>query len=489
MRTLVWFRGKDLRVADHAPLREAAASGEVIPLFVLDPYFFAPTRARELPHRMQFLLESLSALQAEIEARGSRLLTVEGNSAEVVPRLAKKWRVDRVAGHRWTEPFARERDRRVRERLAAHSIPFALHEGETLVPPGTLRTGEGRPYTVFTPFARAFAKIAAIERPLAAPRALPPLPAGLAGEIVPVPTCESLGITPNPRLLRGGERAAGDRLRAFLDGPARAYDRQRDRLDLAGTSRLSADLKFGTLSARTAWTAVDDAVGRSPAGRAFLNELVWREFTHSTLWDRPELLSRPFREDFAGFPWHDDEGQWAAWARGETGYPVVDAAARQLLGEGFVHNRARMIAASFLTKHLFVDYRRGEAHYMRYLTDGDWAQNNAGWQWSAGCGADAQPYFRIFNPVLQGERWDPEGGYVRRWVPELARVPAKYIHRPWEAPDEVLRTAGVVLGGTYPRPVVDHQWARGRFLAVAREHLSGVRESLPVTRGRRRRTA
>lgn len=302
MRTLVWFRGKDLRVADHAPLRQAAASGEVIPLFIVDPYFFAPARARELPHRMQFLLESLHALEAELEALGSRLLTVEGASAEAVPRLAKRWRVDLVAAHRWTEPFARERDRRVRERLAVNSIPLALHEGETLVPPGKLRTGAGRPYTVFTPFARALREAASIERPLAAPRALPPLPAGLRAETVPIPSCASLGITPNPSLLRGGEPAARERLDSFLDGPAGAYHRHRDRLDLAGTSRLSADLKFGTLSARTVWTAVEDGIGRSPAGRSFLNELVWREFTHSTLWDRPELLSRPFREDFAGIP-------------------------------------------------------------------------------------------------------------------------------------------------------------------------------------------
>jgi deoxyribodipyrimidine photo-lyase len=472
VRTLVWFRGKDLRLADHDPLREAAASGDVIPLFVLDPYFFAPARARELPHRMQFLLESLRALAAGLEARGSRLITVAGRSVEVVPRRARAWRVDRVAAHRWTAPFARERDRRVGERLAADAIPFVLHEGETLLPPGTLRTGAGRPYTVFTPFARAFLETAAIARPLPAPRTVPPVPPGVEAETVPIPTCESLGITPNPRLLRGGEDAAQERLRLFVAGPAASYDRLRDRLDLAGTSRLSADLKFGTVSARAVWTAVDDASGPSTAGRSFRNELVWREFTHSTLWDRPELLSQPFRAAFAGFPWVDDERCWSAWTRGETGYPVVDAAARQLIGEGFVHNRARMIAASFLTKHLLVDYKRGEAHYLKYLTDGDWAQNNAGWQWSAGCGADAQPYFRVFNPVLQGETWDPEGDYVRRWVPELRGMPARFIHRPWPAPADVLAAAGVTLDGNYPRPIVDHAWARGRFLAVAREHLS-----------------
>jgi deoxyribodipyrimidine photo-lyase len=215
------------------------------------------------------------------------------------------------------------------------------------------------------------------------------------------------------------------------------------------------------------WTAVERALDGTRAAQSFLNELVWREFTHSTLWDRPELLERPFRPAFEGFPWRDDERLWQAWVHGRTGYPVVDASARQLLGEGFVHNRARMVSASFLTKHLLVDYRRGEAHYMKYLTDGDWAQNNAGWQWSAGCGYDAQPWFRIFNPVVQGERFDPAGAYVRRWVPELERMPARYVHRPWEAPVAVLQAAGVRLGETYPRPVVDHLLARERFLALA----------------------
>ena len=292
-RTIVWFRGKDLRISDHAPLRDAAEAGEVIPLFVLDPYFFAPVRARELPHRMQFLLDSLSALEAALTERG----------------------------------------------------------------------------------------------------------------------------------------------------------------------------------ARQVWTAVENALDGTQAVRSFLNELVWREFTHSTLWDRPELLEKPFRPAFAGFPWQYDEELWQAWVVGKTGYPVVDAAARQLLGEGFVHNRARMVSASFLCKHLLIDYQRGKAHYMKYLTDGDWAQNNAGWQWSAGCGCDAQPYFRIFNPVTQGEKFDPEGHYVRRWVPELAKMPARYIHNPSEAPEAVLRAAGVRLEQNYPRPVVDHRFARERFLAVAAQHL------------------
>jgi len=249
-----------------------------------------------------------------------------------------------------------------------------------------------------------------------------------------------------------------------------AFHTQRRVGELA--SRLSADLKFGTLSIRSVWAAAAGAARHAPrAVDKFTSELLWREFTHATLWDRPQLLTQPFRADFVGFPWADDETGWQAWTSGHTGYPVVDAAARQLLAEGFVHNRARMIAASFLTKQLLIHYARGEAHYMKYLTDGDWAQNNAGWQWSAGCGTDAQPYFRVFNPTLQGEKFDPNGDYVRRYVPELRHLPAEFIHRPSEAPSNVLETAGIILGKSYPEPIVDHAMARDRFLKIAQSHL------------------
>ena len=468
-RTLVWFRGKDLRVADHAPLASALETGEVIPLFVLDPYFFAPERAGRIPHRMQFLLESLAELTATIARLGSRLVVVTGKSVEVVPELAAKWRVDRVVGQRWSEPFARERDRRV---AAALTVPFELFEGELLHAPGTLRTRQGTPYAVFTAFARAFAADVSVGDPLPAPQRLPPLPSDVDFGAAPLPELGALGIVRNPRLLPGGEAAARDRLARFVQGPAAHYAEGRDRVDLPGTSRLSQDLKFGTLSPRSAWHAVGAlASGAGAAVRAFRNELVWREFAHTLLWERPTLLSEPFRPAWRNFPWRDDDASFRAWSSGNTGYPIVDAAARQLLGEGFVHNRARMIAASFLTKHLLIDYRRGEAHYLRFLTDGDPAQNNAGWQWSAGCGTDAQPWFRVFNPVTQGRRFDPNGDYVRRWVPELAELPAEYIHEPWQAPPAVLAAAHVVLGKTYPLPIVQLTEGRVRFLAVAESFL------------------
>lgn len=456
MRTLVWFRGKDLRLADHAPLADAVASGgEVICAFVLDPYFFAPARARELPHRMQFLLESIDALARDMERRGSRLLLVEGKSVDVVPRLARAWRIDRVVAQRWTEPFGRERDARIARAL---HVPFDLFEGETLAPHGTVRNAEGRPFSVFSAFARRFRATLRVEPSRPAPRRLPPPPRGVRGAVARLPSLSQLGIATNPNLPSGGEAAARRRLARFLRTHAARYDVQRDRLDLDATSRLSVDLKFGTLSPRTVWSAAHRALARAHprAWRRFSDELLWREFAYAVLWHDPALLERPHRAEFESFPWEYDEAAWRAWCDGRTGYPVVDAAARQLLAEGFVHNRARMVAASFLTKDLRIDYRRGEAHYLKYLVDGDWASNNFGWQWTTGCGFDAAPTFRVFNPTAQGKRFDPTGAYVRKWVPELASLPDAWVHEPWRAEAPV----------DYPAPIVNHDEERTRYLAT-----------------------
>jgi deoxyribodipyrimidine photo-lyase len=452
------------------PLATAARDGEVIPLFVLDEHFFRPADARRTPFRIQFLLESLASLAANLEHAGSRLIVAGGRSVEVVPRLAQRWKVQRVVAQSWVAPVGRERDRRVARAL---QVPLELCDTETLARPGTLRTGAGEPYSVFSAFARAFRREVEVGAPLPAPRKLPPLPDEVRTPGVALPSLASLGLRHNPQVLAGGERQARARLEAWLAGDAKDYDELRDRMGLPGTSRLSADLKFGTLSVRTAWRAVDRSLSElSPdALRVYQNELLWREFAHSTLFDRPALLEQPFRAPWRDFPWRDDEPGWRAWVAGTTGYPVVDAAARQLTASGFVHNRARMIAASFLAKHLLIDFRRGERHYFDWLTDGDWANNDMGWQWSAGCGCDAQPWFRIFNPQTQGEKFDPDGDYVRRWVPELARLPARHIHAPHAAPPAVLAAAGVRMGHDYPAPVVEHGFARRRFIEIAKKHL------------------
>jgi len=476
MRSIVWFRGKDLRVHDHPALHRAAQGcQELVSVFVLEPAYFArPDGAGAVPHRIQFMLESLQELEANLKALGSDLLVVHGPAVRALPELVARYGATEIFAIASCEPAGRARDARLAERLG---VPLTLCGHETLIEPGTLRNAAGGAFQVYTPFARA--ALARLELPvlIGAPRRLPPSPAKPERLGVSIPSLSALGIAHNASLQVGGERAGMLRLKAFLAEHGSQYPEDRNRMDLPGTSRLSADLHFGTLSVRQILAGARDALAETApdAWERYRAELLWREFSHHTLFDRPSVLELPFRSDFEGFPWHRDERGWRAWTEGRTGYPVVDAAARQLLREGFVHNRARMIAASFLTKHLAISYRRGEAHYLQWLTDGDPAQNNMGWQWCAGSGCDAQPYFRIFNPVTQGERFDPDGDYVRRYVPELANLPKSAIHAPWKADPEVLRRASFRLGVDYPRPVIDHDEARQRFLLIASEHLSAKR--------------
>ena len=462
-RALLWFRGKDLRLADHQGVQRALGCDEVIPVFVLDPYYFEPKNAQELPHRMQYLLQSLKELAEAIAACGSRLIIRRGRSIDVIPKLAEEWQVDEVIAQGWTEGFGRKRDRIVADRL---QCALTLVTGETLIMPGTIRTQQGSAYSVFTPFWKRFLAQAEIGEPLPTPDSLPSLPQGIAATSESIPDLSDLGISMNPQLIRGGTVSAWQRLESFLSGPAANYSKARNRPDQEGTSRLGPDLKFGTLSARQVHTeALLD--GRKSETGSFRRQLVWRDFAHDLMWNNPHLLEKPFRPKFEGFPWIGKDDHWHAWVNGTTGYPIVDAASRQLLATGYIPNRARMITASFLTKHLLIDYRRGEEHFMKWLTDGDWIQNNFGWQWSAGCGCDAQPYFRVFNPILQGQRFDPTGAYVRQWVPEIRDLPKKFIHTPWKAGKSLFQNQ-------YPEPIVDHATARKRFLEHAKSYLASV---------------
>jgi len=465
---IAWFR-RDLRLHDH-PALEAAIAGrsEVVPLYVVDPALVAGRFAS--PNRTWFLLGSLAALRSSLRERGSDLVVRVGDPRLVVPEVAREVDADAVVVSRDHAPFGRRRDAAVAQALAADGVAWHPRRGVLVHEPDEVRTVDGGSFTVYSPFRRAWERL---ERRSVgdAPAMIPPLPGSLAGDVGAIPSLSDLGLgdvpTADPSLLpEPGEAAARQRLERWLAGGVEAYAASRDRMDLAaGTSRLSADLHLGLLSA----AEVVERVARGGAGdgrRTFANELVWREFYAHVLFHQPRVRTAAFRPEFEALPWSDDELTFRAWADGRTGYPIVDAAMRQLLTTGWMHNRARMVAASFLTKDLLVDWRRGEAHFMRHLVDGDVASNNGGWQWSASTGTDPQPYFRIFNPILQGRRFDPAGDYVRRFVPELGRVPVERIHAPWEMTDAEQATAGCRIGTDYPAPIVDHHEARTRALAV-----------------------
>jgi deoxyribodipyrimidine photo-lyase len=342
----------------------------------------------------------------------------------------------------------------MRDKVVRAELPLLMTSGPKVRSPEEVLKRDGKPYTIFTPFSRAWKA-----SPFHGERSCPPRRIDtprLPGE--PVPDC------PEPEGFPASETEARRRLKAFRAGPLQVYAESRDRLDLDGTSRLSPYFRFGLLSASGAARDAWDSGGRNPGASSWLNELAWRDFYMAVLRHFPGVLRASFNPSLRQIRWRTDPAALEAWQQGKTGYPIVDAAMRQLLSTGWMHNRARMIVASFLVKDLLLDWKKGESWFMHQLMDGDPAANNGGWQWAAGTGTDAVPYFRVFNPVTQGERFDPHGSYVRTWVPELEGLPAQWIHKPWEAPDGILRRAGVVFSTTYPRRIVDHGEARLRAL-------------------------
>lgn len=463
----IWWLRRDLRLNHNQSLQASlSASSQVIPVFILDPMLIDSPYTS--PRRLEFMLGGLRQMDKELRQRGSYLLVRKGDPKAVLTGLLAETGAGAIFAERDHSPYARRRDSGVEA-----TLPLKLIASPAILPPGEVLKADGTAYTVFTPFLKAWkSRLEAFRSQFSAPPT--PLaqnmntPAGLLGESLP-----SLDFLGKQTTFPAGEAEARRRLQAFINGanaPVYGYAQTRDRLDLNATSMLSPYLRFGMLSARQVLSAAFSALERAAhpdaiaGAESWITELAWRDFYIHILHHFPEVRKRNFRP--MQIRWINDPESFNAWSQGQTGYPFVDAAMRQLIQTGWMHNRARMVVASFLTKHLLVDWRWGERWFMQHLLDGDPAANNGGWQWSAGTGTDAAPYFRIFNPILQSARFDPQGEYIRRWLPELAKVPGKYIHAPWEMPSEIQRQSSCFIGSDYPAPIVEHAWARQRALAV-----------------------
>jgi deoxyribodipyrimidine photo-lyase len=459
VRAIHWFRS-DLRLRDNTALAALAArADEVALVFVFDDRLLLGSRVG--PPRLRFLWDALARLSEDLVRRGQQLIVLRGDPVAEIPRLVRETRAELLSFNRDHGPYARSRDARIRAAVEKAGARVLDCKDRVLFESAEVRTRTGDPFRVYTPFRKVWLARLRQDPPLpTGPIRLPPPMRRLAAGRIPN-LAEFGAAGDRTAIQRAGEAAARGRLQRFLDGRIGDYATRRDEPAANGTSRLSPYLRFGILSPRSCVEGVLEVSAAHPsrAGGAWkwLDELIWREFYSAILHEHPHVLRRAFRAEYQAIRWDDDEDRFGAWCEGRTGYPFVDAAMRQLSSEGWMHNRARMVVASFLTKDLLIDWRWGERFFMQRLIDGDPASNNGGWQWSASTGTDAQPYFRIFNPVAQGERFDPGGRYVRRFVPELREVPDRYVHRPWDAARPP---------SSYPGPIVDH--AHQRQLALAR---------------------
>ena len=470
MKAVVWWIRRDLRLTDNHALQAGIhAGGNVLPLYIFDPALLQSPYVGE--KRLAFLNAGLDELDRSLKACASYLILRRGDPIQVLKEFVAEAGADTVYAEEDYSPYATQRDAQI-----AQHLPLELLPGRAIHHPAAVLKADGSPFTVFTPYSRRWKDIPLIVRGdhLQAPKTIP-TPEGIPTETIP-PI-----IHPEIPDFPAGEAEALHRLEAFTDGdgaPIADYADKRNRPDHPGTSQLSPYLRFGMLSPRQAAAAAHRAIqnardeGARAGAEAWLDELIWRDFFTSILYHFPFVLSHSYRTRLRNIPWRDDEGDFIAWCEGRTGYPIVDAAMRQLSQIGWMHNRGRMIVASFLVKDLLVDWRWGERWFMQHLLDGDPASNNGGWQWSAGTGTDAAPYFRIFNPTLQSQKFDPSGRYIQYWIPELAKVPIKYIHEPWRMPSDVQDQADCIIDRDYPAPIVDHKFARERALetyALARE--------------------
>ncbi|GAC1330856.1 MAG: deoxyribodipyrimidine photo-lyase [Steroidobacteraceae bacterium] len=470
--TLVWFR-QDLRLSDNPALTAALETGApVVPVFIFCPAEEGAWRPGGASR--WWLHQSLARLDEDLRRCGSRLcLRVAQDSLTELLRLAKECGATRILWNRRYEPAARSRDQGLKSALQDAGLEAASFNGTLLHEPWTVHTKTGGPFQVFSAYWRHCMTLPDPAAPVSAPQSIA-APASWPG----ASTLEELALVPPRNWTQGlhaawtpGSAAASALLRQFLSESFDVYPTDRDRPDLPGTSRLSPHLHFGEIGPREVWHetrrfAAERGQQLTWRRSQFLTELGWREFAYHLLFHFPHTTEEPLRQKFARFPWKSSALQLRAWQQGATGYPLVDAGMRQLWQTGWMHNRVRMVAASFLVKDLLQPWTDGARWFWDTLVDADLASNTLGWQWSAGCGADAAPYFRIFNPTAQATRFDPHGTYIREWIPELARLPGEWVHRPWEAPAEVLAAAGVRLGTSYPKRLVDHESARAAALAA-----------------------
>jgi len=469
---IYWFR-QDLRLRDLPGLSAALAAGRpVLACYILDEE--SPGVWRMGGASRWWLHHSLTALGSEIEALGGQLYLTRGRPEGILADLAVQSGADLICCSRQYEPWARQLEEDLHGALGSRGVTLKRYGGSVLWEPDTLSNLAGQPFKVFTPFWRKCRGL-----PIAPPVAMPELRFGLwQRDIRPADELRDWQLLPTrPNWAQGweqrwqpGERGAQLRLDEFLHGAVADYDAGRNYPARQATSRLSAHLHFGEMAPARVFHAARSASAANPAleqeTEKFLSELGWREFSTHLLYHFPTLPEQAFKADFAAFPWVGGARELRAWQQGKTGYPMVDAGMRELWQTGYMHNRVRMVVASFLCKHLLVDWRAGQRWFWDTLVDADLANNACGWQWVAGSGADASPYFRIFNPTTQGLKFDKAGEYIRCWLPELAALPDKYLHEPWTASAEVLRDAGVTLGESYPLPVVDHRDARNAALAA-----------------------
>jgi deoxyribodipyrimidine photo-lyase len=465
---IVWFR-QDLRIADNPALCAAVESKRpLIVIYIFDEQ--AAGRWRLGGASRWWLHHSLEALTRDLKSKGAQLILRRGNADQTLLDLVRDTGASAVFWNRCYEPYTVARDKALKRALSDQGVEAVSCSAALMHEPWTIKTKSGEPFKVFTPFWRA-CRQSDVRSPHAPPKHLDAW--GGTAESDKLGDWRLLPTRPNwasqfDAAWTPGETGARRALDVFVAERLRSYAEGRDQLGADGTSRLSPHLHFGEISPIQVRSAVDAFLMHDPAlqsgAEKFLAELGWCDFSANLLFHWPDLPEANWRKQFDQLRWSEDEAAFAAWTQGRTGYPIVDAGMRELWATGYMHNRARMIVASFLTKHLLIDWRRGQEWFWDTLVDADLANNAASWQWVAGSGADAAPYFRIFNPVTQGERYDADGAFVRRWVPELQQLDNDVIHKPWTASEETLADAGVKLGETYPRPIVDHAWARARAL-------------------------